>query len=245
MAKEKDKYNIHQCICKHCNEQYWAQKRDSKFCNKSCSLAWRNTNDLNLREKAAKGKIGNPKVIAAAKKLAQDPIVQQKRSEATSKQWKDANKKKEMIEAQKQAYKDNPEIIKNRVETCKANPDWKPKLSLAMYKRWDDDYEGMLETCIKPALNNKQTKPEKEYEEYLLDSKIRYIAQYRVETKYFDFYLPDTNTLVEIDGVYYHPENIFDGKKYDKIPIINYHNDLIKNEIAKRNGYKLERIRIK
>jgi hypothetical protein len=112
MAKEKDKYHIHQCTCKHCNNQYWAQKRDSRFCSKGCATAWRNTNDLNLRERVKEGMLNSDKVKDLAKRSANNPITQQKRSEATKNQWKE--KRKEMIEAQKQAYKANPEILKNR-----------------------------------------------------------------------------------------------------------------------------------
>lgn len=55
--------------------------------------------------------------------------------------------------------------------------------------------------------------------------------QYRLEKFEYDFYLPSPNVLIECDGDYWHerPEQ----KNRDKI----------KNAIAKKNGYKLLRLR--
>ncbi len=74
------------------------------------------------------------------------------------------------------------------------------------------------------------TKPELKVESILIESNINYVKQKRIETRTFDFYLPDFNMLVEVDGKYYH----------------NYpfgtDNDIYKNNLAKRNGYRIVRI---
>ena len=88
----------------------------------------------------------------------------------------------------------------------------------------------------------KKTKPEIEYENKLISENKDYIFNYKLDGKYFDFYIPSENKLVEIDGKFYHPltieECIYDFQKR------NYYNDIKKNKIAKNNNLIIERIRV-
>lgn len=71
--------------------------------------------------------------------------------------------------------------------------------------------------------------------------KIKYIPQYEIGGKFFDAYLPDYNVLLEFDGSYFHKstykECIYPVQKR------NLKNDKYKDFIAKKNGYKIIRIK--
>lgn len=85
---------------------------------------------------------------------------------------------------------------------------------------------------------------EKKFENYLISKKIIYKNSYRVpfipegkksiRYKYYDFYIPLINTLVEIHGSYWHPQNI---ENLTSIQESNLKNDKLKNKIAKDNLY--------
>ena len=63
----------------------------------------------------------------------------------------------------------------------------------------------------------------------LEDLGIKYKEQYKIEKFYFDFYLPEKNTLIECDGDYWH----------SKEKAIR--NDKLKNSLAKKLNYNLIR----
>lgn len=71
---------------------------------------------------------------------------------------------------------------------------------------------------------------------------IKWINQYKIGKKKYDFYLPKYDTLVEIDGDYFHSNSNsgFIVDKYFKKKI--FKNDIMKNIIAEQNGFKLIRI---
>ena len=87
---------------------------------------------------------------------------------------------------------------------------------------------------MRKALGGK-TKPEQIVENFLKSANIQYVYDYPIDDgnsiKRYDFYLPTFNLLIEFDGEYWH--SLDSAKK----------NDIAKNEIAKRKGYKLVRIK--
>lgn len=92
----------------------------------------------------------------------------------------------------------------------------------------------------------KGTKPEKEFETLLKYHNINYIFQYSLQwingwKKWYDFYLPDFNTLVEIDGTYWHGKDL-DEMKLNSQQLQTRNNDLLKNELAINQGFRLIRI---
>jgi very-short-patch-repair endonuclease len=101
----------------------------------------------------------------------------------------------------------------------------KKNLSKALLKRYE-------EGRISFKFITKDTKPELEVEGILIEMNIKYEKQFRIENtrKFYDFYLPENNMLIEVDGRYWH--NIPGARE----------RDIIKNELAKSNGYKLVRI---
>lgn len=73
--------------------------------------------------------------------------------------------------------------------------------------------------------------------------KVKYERQFyaRDIKRYYDFYLPDLNVLIEVDGSYYHAY----GKVYEEMSPMqkrNHRVDEIKNEWAAIHGYALIRI---
>lgn len=56
--------------------------------------------------------------------------------------------------------------------------------------------------------------PETKIKEYLLSHNIKFIQQFKVENRYADFYLPDNNIIIEVDGIYWHSDAINTDKYY-------------------------------
>ena len=89
--------------------------------------------------------------------------------------------------------------------------------------------------------DNKMTSPEVKVAAYLKDNNIEYKYNYELHGKLYDFYIPKTNTLIEVDGIYWHGKN----KKIEELnstQIKNKKNDEIKIRLAIENGYNLVRI---
>ena len=97
--------------------------------------------------------------------------------------------------------------------------------------------------ATKSALNLKgMSAPEVEFAEFLQELEIPYETQFFVEQFPFDFYLPDTQQLIEIDGEFYHPlteaDAVYPMQKH------NFDRDKRKNKVAEEHGFRLTRLRI-
>ncbi len=104
---------------------------------------------------------------------------------------------------------------------------------------------GLLKIQTNPP-KNRRTKPESEFMELLEKNNIKFQFQKSVKwingwKKWYDFYIPKHNLLVEIDGIYWHGK----GKSYDtlnKQQKKTRENDILKNKLAEEHGYNLIRI---
>ena len=70
---------------------------------------------------------------------------------------------------------------------------------------------------------------------------LEFEIEFELGGKFYDFYLPDSNTLVEIDGAYWHSRGI----AYKDMTLTqkkNYENDKIKDKLAVDNGFGIIRI---
>ena len=74
--------------------------------------------------------------------------------------------------------------------------------------------------------------------EWLREHPLPYI---KGQWRYYDFYLPQHNLLIEVDGDYWHSSQ---GKP-SWVILAAKKNDMLKNWIAKKEGYRLIRIREK
>ena len=90
-------------------------------------------------------------------------------------------------------------------------------------------------------MSKNQTWPEREFEKMLNELDIKYEQQKIVGKKIFDFYIPGINCLVEVDGSYFHAENV-EVKDMSKMQKRNVKNDKFKDNLAKGYGYKIERV---
>ena len=86
-----------------------------------------------------------------------------------------------------------------------------------------------------------KSKPEITLENCLIELGISYVFQHKVKNRYFDFYIPDHNIIIEIDGDYHHGK----GLSYDSMDPLqkrSYENDRYKDSIIKKSDYRFIRI---
>lgn len=92
----------------------------------------------------------------------------------------------------------------------------------------------------------KNTKPELKFKSLLEQSGIEFTFQKSLPwkrgwKKWYDFYIPSLNLLIEVDGVYWHGKGIED-KDLDIRQKQSRENDILKNTLALERGYNLLRI---
>lgn len=93
------------------------------------------------------------------------------------------------------------------------------------------------------SMASKMTAPEKKFEKMMKKMGVKCEAQKILNDVIYDFYLPDHNVLVEIDGDYYHGNpKVYQEGDLNHMQIKNKKNDLYKDSLAKGLGYGLERI---
>jgi very-short-patch-repair endonuclease len=130
--------------------------------------------------------------------------------------------------------------------------EWWKNNDKSILKDWLGNYRGSdkhIQMCksnqlkaSNQSLKNKISKPEKEYAIKLKKDGISFKQQYFLNGYFFDFYIPEQNLLIEIDGKFYHPLNekdcVYEIQKH------NFERDIKKTKVAIDMGYKLERIRV-
>ena len=92
----------------------------------------------------------------------------------------------------------------------------------------------------------KNTKPELKFKSLLEQSGIEFIFQKSLPwkrgwKKWYDFYIPSLNLLIEVDGIYWHGKGVLD-KDLDIRQRQSRENDILKNTLALKLGYNLLRI---
>lgn len=124
-------------------------------------------------------------------------------------------------------------------------PEARAKIREANRKQFDDPLareRHALTTC-KQIQDGKTGKAYNKLEQTvaaLLDgSGITYEQQYRIGRFLFDFFLPESNTLIEVHGTFWHADpRRYGNKPLSKIQQRNVANDARKVERAVRDGYK-------
>lgn len=113
----------------------------------------------------------------------------------------------------------------------KKQPDsYKRKMALWRVNHKDDLRRGAF-TTLKILSKRKKTKPEKELIILLKKAGVRHVSQYLINNRFLvDEYLPEYNTVIEVDGNYWH-----------SLPkIVN--KDKAENAYLKKCGYRVIRI---
>ena len=85
------------------------------------------------------------------------------------------------------------------------------------------------------------TAPERVFSEMMKELGIECECQKVIGNKIYDFYIPSKNTLVEINGDYWHGNSlIYESEDLNKVQKRNIKNDKFKEILAKGNGYLFE-----
>lgn len=133
-----------------------------------------------------------------------------------------------------EGYTGNNEWVKNGTMYCSRG--CASKGSVTEYRRnkaretADNNFHRSQEDLIQDARNLNYQRDKWKYsdiETYLNEKGIKFEFEYILENKIFDLCIPELNLLIEFDG----PDH-----KYD------IENDILKNAIARSNGYTLHRI---
>ena len=126
------------------------------------------------------------------------------------------------------------------------NPERNAKISEAKKRYWDkksaEERRTLIGTWMKDTIESKVSSYEVEFADFLDTIQVEYKQQYWVGGYPFDFFLTESNQLVEIDGEYWHPLSEADCK--NKMHFDHLKRDKKKNKVAKDHGYKLTRIRV-
>lgn len=116
---------------------------------------------------------------------------------------------------------------------CKASEATKQKASISRLKYLEEH---------KPSFKWFNTKPEQSVKGILEGLGVTYVFQKRVGNRLFDFYLPDFNLLVEVDGVFHHGKHKPKSGKYYEVQLKIRRRDRQKNRLALKEGYALKRV---
>jgi very-short-patch-repair endonuclease len=184
----------------------------------------------------------------------QEEIFGNMNSEKRTKAISDARKTKfasgeydHIKEAVHKSRKD-PDIGRKISEGAKGIPKPKPEGFGTGRIHSQKTKDKMSDTAIQNIIKTGRVKRsllEIKFETFLKTLDIKFIHSYYINTKehhfIFDFFLPEYNILIEVDGDFWHCNPIkYSYPKY-KTQEINLENDKIKNEWAANNGYKLIR----
>lgn len=129
------------------------------------------------------------------------------------------------------------------------------RMKMSNFQRWIEDF-GMDEAIrrqldwqsknVLPAVS-RNTKPELQLAELLRVSGINFVSQMMLPHVYCDFYLPEYNLIIEVDGDYWHanpeqflPDDLIGPKKTSARQI--WENDRKKEDRIKSHGHKVMRI---
>ena len=109
------------------------------------------------------------------------------------------------------------------------------KFKATMQEKYGIDYACQLKECIEA---NKHTISQinKSFAQNLKELNINYTVEYNLQGMFYDFYLPECNTLIEINPTYTHT---YIGNHYNNFcyneKMINYH--INKTQLATENSY--------
>ena len=177
-------------------------------------------------------------ISVATKKVVNRPEIKEKFVKMMKERSTDLRYIKKMSESMKQAHDEGKwdHIYESKERNMKIS---------AGRKKWIAKNRGAFITGLKKGLFNHKKKGPNKFEQRLYNiletENIKYTPQYELKGKFYDAYLPDYNTLLEFDGVFWHKETL--AECVYPIQKRNFKNDKRKNWIAKNNGYKLIRIK--
>lgn len=198
--------------CKTCNKLFETKRKEAQYCSYECY--W-NSTDLTLKKQQ--------------RNAMKQAIIYNKKHGV----WNDGKTKEDILKLSR------PGNGKNFLNE-KGEPWNKGKVGV-----YSDEYIEKIRIAVvrqyKEGRTKKiNTKPEREFKQKLKEFGIEYEQSYYLNKKIFDFYLKNYNTLVEIDGIYWHGKNVKD-KDLNETQLKNKINDKAKNKLAKENNMNILR----
>jgi len=199
--------------------------------------AWRSSEENRLNMKKA-----NELVYST-------PEIREKRKERLKDRMKTSEYRKTLSDSMKR-YAQTPEgkmRLSNKPTTA--------RMRLSNFQRWVEDFG--IEEAVKRQLDwqskniipssSKDTKPELLLADMLRISGLSFIKQFPLPRIYCDFYLPEHNLIIEVDGDYWHanPDRFSQDDKIGPKKVsahLIWANDLKREEKIKSHGYKVMRI---
>ena len=183
------------------------------------------------------------------KRIFSTEEIREKRKEKSLAAMKTESYKKKLSESMKR-YAQTPEGSYRL-----ANKPVTSRMKMSNFQRWVEQFG--VDEAIKRQLDwqsknkipskSRDTKPELIVTEMLTLSGIRFIKQFSLPRIYCDFYLPDYNLIIEVDGDYWHAnpdrfssDDLIGSKKMKASQI--WESDKKKSEKIIAFGYKLLRI---
>ena len=92
-------------------------------------------------------------------------------------------------------------------------------------------------------MSTKMTKPEREMNQILTELQVKFEPQKVVGSKIYDFYVPQANLLIEVDGDYFHANpDVYTEGDLNSMQKRNVKNDEFKDTLANGRGYILTRV---
>jgi len=263
----KDK--IH-CVCAWCGAEFDRKKsqvlgKDNVFCSSKCMGKWRSENLRGSNSYRYK-----EKVVATCDQCGQNFLVH----ESKLKWWQDGKQKNIFCSKQcrynwdkehflkennpnysgghliKCIWCDNefwatPYEIKRNATYCSEKCKHEHfSVVLSKTKEWSQIRRGIAVKSMS-KMKSKNTKPERMVKEYLMNKEIKFIEQHPMYEKFVvDFFLPDTNSIIEVNGDFWHghPDKYGndEGKtKLYKVQVKNMKKDKLKKDGLESKGHKV------
>lgn len=143
----------------------------------------------------------------------------------------------------------NPDRCKNISKALTNKPkskEHKENLSETAKERWSDPKEREKQRYRRlkyfaEKQFNKKSKLEYKFEGLLNELNVEFKQQYPINGYLFDFYIPNKNLLIEVDGDWYHFNEAVHSLPLSPIQENTIKNDNIKNDLAEKLGYNLIR----
>lgn len=198
----------------------------------------------NLISEKTKMAMDNPVVIEKIKMGMSKPEVKQKMSENCKRQMNS------MLKTEEDKQKWSEKISKGtKLKWVSRNEEDKQKILKTTVQARNhfiellknDDYKKEHIRKMICSGKTKDTKPELKVKTILESNGVKYEHPYQVDKKVFDFFIPEKNLLIEVDGIYWHSKNLTDGEM-NEVQKKHKINDAVKNNLAKSLGYKLLRV---
>jgi very-short-patch-repair endonuclease len=204
---------------------------------------------------------GHHNRVVGKNNFHKNPETHKKAIETQKRNWKEGKykgwwedkipetiKKIEGIKEKLRNDKERGERISEKLKGVPKTEESKLKLSISQKKRYQDNPKLKQEASkrrvmwLKTKQSSKKSKLEVKFETILRLLQVEFNYQHEYNGKLFDFYLKKNNTLIEVDGDFYHcnpnskhSEVLYETQKLTK------QNDIQKNLICEKNGVNLLR----